>query len=125
MLPQSSRRTLIEKLGDGSDELRRRERLGQKNAVGDALRGPLIGICSGDVEDGKLRVDLSGLPGNFPSPSGSEIPTKATGIEFVASRTAVRTDVPVRANTRNLAPSDGAGSARATRKILRHALGVF
>jgi hypothetical protein len=31
----------------------------------------------------------------MPRPSGSEIPVKTTGIEFVACRTALRTEVPL------------------------------
>ncbi len=57
----------IEKLGNGSDELGRRERLGQKNAVGNAVRGPLIGRRARHVDDWKCRVDLSGLFADLPS----------------------------------------------------------
>jgi len=31
------------------------------------VRGPLVGMCSGDVEDGKFRVDLSGSLRDFPA----------------------------------------------------------
>ena len=50
----------------GSDKLRWRKWLGQKNAIRNALRGPPVG-CSGDVEDGKGRVDLSGPLRDLPS----------------------------------------------------------
>ena len=43
------RRTGIEKLGNGCDKLGRRERLGQKEAVRDAMRGPLVGTGTGHV----------------------------------------------------------------------------
>jgi hypothetical protein len=61
------RRPAIEKLGNGGDKLCRGERFCQKDTVGNALCRPLIGMCSGDVDDWKIRVDLSGLPGDFPS----------------------------------------------------------
>src|ERR1700737_977362 len=51
----------------GGDKLRWRKWLGQKNAVRNALRGPPVGMCSGDVEDGKGRVDLSGPLRYLPS----------------------------------------------------------
>src|ERR1700709_535115 len=51
----------------GSDKLRWSKWLGQKNAIRNALRGPPVGMCSGDVEDGKGRVDLSGALGYLPS----------------------------------------------------------
>lgn len=40
---------LIEKLRDRVDQLRRRERLGQQNAVRNALRVPFVGVRSRDV----------------------------------------------------------------------------
>ena len=43
------------------------ERLGQKNAVGNAVRGPLIGRRARHVDDWKCRVDLSGLFADLPS----------------------------------------------------------
>jgi hypothetical protein len=49
------------------DQLGRSEWLGQQNAVGHAARSPLVGMGSGDVDDGKFRVDLSGLPGDLPA----------------------------------------------------------
>jgi hypothetical protein len=61
------RRCSVEKLGDGGDELRGRERLGQKDAVGDTVRGPLVGRSAGHVNNRKRRVDLSGLPSDFPA----------------------------------------------------------
>jgi hypothetical protein len=59
--------TGIEKLGNGGDELRGRERLGQKDAVGNAVRTIFVGAGAGHVNDGKIRVDLSGKPGDFPT----------------------------------------------------------
>src|ERR1700737_583849 len=56
----------IQKLRDRRDKLGRSERLGQENAGGHAARSPLIGMGGGDVDDGKFRVDLPGLPGDFP-----------------------------------------------------------
>jgi hypothetical protein len=61
------RRTGIEKLGNGCDKLRWRERFGQKNAVGDTICGPFVGTCCGHVDDGEGRVDLSGVSRYFPS----------------------------------------------------------
>ena len=57
----------IEKLGNGGDELRWRERLGQKDAVGNAVRTILVGVGAGHINDGKSRVDLSGLLCDFPA----------------------------------------------------------
>src|ERR1700716_1953169 len=51
----------------GSDKLRWRKWLGQKNAIRNALRGPPVGMCTSDVEDGKGRVDLSGPLRDLPS----------------------------------------------------------
>src|ERR1700693_3804040 len=51
----------------GSDKLRWRKWLGQKNTIRNALRGPPVGMCTGDVEDGKGRVDLSGPLRDLPS----------------------------------------------------------
>lgn len=51
----------------GGDKLRWPEWLGQKNAVRNTLRGPLVGVCCGDVEDGKAWVDLSRPLRNLPS----------------------------------------------------------
>jgi hypothetical protein len=61
------RRTGIEKLGNGGDQLRWRERFGQKNTMRDAVRGPLIGCRAGHVNDGESGVDLSGLLGHSPT----------------------------------------------------------
>jgi hypothetical protein len=59
--------TRVEQLRDGSDKLGRGEGLGQKNAVGDAVRGPLLGCGPGHVDDGKGRLDLSCLPCDIPA----------------------------------------------------------
>jgi hypothetical protein len=61
------RRPDVEKIGNGRDKLRWRERLGQKDAVGNAVRCPLVGRSASHVNDGKGRVDLSGLPRDFPA----------------------------------------------------------
>src|SRR5258707_10078942 len=45
--PLRCRRAAIEKLGNGYDKLGWRERLGQKEAVRDAMRGPLVGTGAG------------------------------------------------------------------------------
>lgn len=57
---------LIEKLRDRVDQLRRRERLGQQNAVRNALRVPFVGVRSRDVNYWKPRLDRSGAPGDLP-----------------------------------------------------------
>ncbi len=31
------------------------------------MRGPFVGAAAGHVYDGKIRIDLSGVLGNFPS----------------------------------------------------------
>jgi hypothetical protein len=50
----------IEKLGNGGDKLRWRERFGQENAARDTICGPLVGTCGGHIDDGECRLDLSG-----------------------------------------------------------------
>ena len=45
-------RSGIHKLGHRGDKLCRREWLGQKDAVGNALRGPLVGMSASHVDDG-------------------------------------------------------------------------
>src|SRR5258708_2226454 len=52
------RRSRVEKLRNGRDKLRWRERLLQKDAFGYALRSPLIGSRPGHVDYGKFRIDL-------------------------------------------------------------------
>jgi hypothetical protein len=73
----------IEKLRNGGNELCRRERCSQKDAVGNAPRGPFIG-GAGHVDDREGRVDFSGLPCDFPPihraeqiDSGDECPVMA------------------------------------------------
>jgi hypothetical protein len=63
----SYRRPGIEKLGNGGEKLRWRERFGQENAARDAICGPLVGTCGGHIDDGECRVDLSGQFRDFPS----------------------------------------------------------
>jgi len=60
-------RARIEKLGNGGHELGGRERLGQKDAVGNAVRTILVGVGAGHVNDGKIRVDLPGFLRDFPT----------------------------------------------------------
>jgi hypothetical protein len=60
-------RSGIHELGHRGDKLCRREWLGQKDAVGNALRGPLVGMSAGHVDDRKPRVDFSRLPPDFPT----------------------------------------------------------
>src|ERR1700730_4890321 len=60
-------RTMSNDRGNGSDKLRWHKWLGQKTAVGNTLRGPPVGMCCGDVENGKGRVDLSGQLRDLPS----------------------------------------------------------
>src|SRR6476620_11655585 len=61
------RRPGIEKLGNGGDKLRWCERFGEENAVGNTIRGPLVGICRRHVDDGEGRVDLPGVSRDFPA----------------------------------------------------------
>jgi hypothetical protein len=60
-------RSGIHKLGHRGDKLCRREWLGQKDAVGNAPRGPLVGMSASHVDDGKLGVDFPGLPRDLPT----------------------------------------------------------
>jgi len=53
----------IDKLRDGSDELRSRERLRQHDAVRDTLGRPIIGLPSAHVNDRKVGVDFSRVSG--------------------------------------------------------------
>ena len=56
------RRSGIEELRNGGDQLRGRERLFQKDAIG-TPRGPFVGAIAGYVDDGKIRIDpLACLP---------------------------------------------------------------
>jgi len=59
-------RSLIEKLGNGGNELRWRERLRQHDAVRDAFGCPIVKIYSAYVNDGKVRVDFSGVSCDVP-----------------------------------------------------------
>ncbi len=61
------RRTRIEKLGNGGDQLRWRERLFEKDAVRHAAHRPLVGTAAGNVDDGKFTVYFSGLFGDLPA----------------------------------------------------------
>ena len=54
--PLRCRRAAIEKLANGCDKLGWRERLGQKEAVRDAMRGPLVGTGTGHVDDGNRSL---------------------------------------------------------------------
>src|SRR3954471_959770 len=58
---------LVEQLRHSRNNLRGRERLGQKNAVGYAVRRPLISSGASHIDDGHLWIDLSGLLGNVPA----------------------------------------------------------
>jgi hypothetical protein len=60
------RRLGVQKLGNGSDKLRWRKWLGQKDAVRNALSGPFISVGTGNIDDRQIRVDRSGAPGNIP-----------------------------------------------------------
>jgi len=61
------RRSRVEKLRNGRDKLRWRERLLQKDAFGYALRSPLIGSRPGHVDYGKFRIDLPEPSRDFPA----------------------------------------------------------
>jgi hypothetical protein len=66
--PVSRRRaTHVEKIRNRGDKLRRRERLLQENAVGNAARRPAADRCAGDVDDRKGRVDFPGLLCDLPA----------------------------------------------------------
>ena len=47
--------------------MRRRERLGEKDAVGDALGGPIFGGLAGHVDDRHIGLVLSRMPGYGPA----------------------------------------------------------
>jgi hypothetical protein len=74
----------IEKLGNGGDKLGRRKRLGQKDAVGNPLRAPIVCTVAGHVDGGKFRVDLSGALGDLPAvhPVSPEISVGHQRAEF-------------------------------------------
>src|SRR6478609_6360121 len=57
----------IEKLRKRGDKLRRRERLGHENAVGNAARSPFVFPDARHVNDGKFGIELPGVPGDFPA----------------------------------------------------------
>jgi len=59
-------RARIEKLRNSSDELRWRERLRQHDAVRDAPGCPIVSLCSGHVNDGKVRIDFSSVSCDVP-----------------------------------------------------------
>jgi hypothetical protein len=61
------RRARIEKVGNGCNELGWRKRLLKKDAIGDAMCGPLVAVSASDVDDGEIRVDLPGLSCDLPS----------------------------------------------------------
>jgi hypothetical protein len=54
-------RSLIEKLGNGGNELWWRERLRQHDAVRDAFGCPIVSVFSAHVNNGKVRVDFSSV----------------------------------------------------------------
>src|SRR5258708_7164562 len=57
----------IEKLGNGRDKLRWRERLGQEDAVGYAMGWPFGCMAAGHIDNWEFRVDLSGSLRDFPT----------------------------------------------------------
>ena len=57
----------IEKLRHGCKKLRWRERLGQHDAVGNAFGCPIVGVFSAHVNNGKVRIDFSGVSGDIPA----------------------------------------------------------
>src|SRR5947207_8921626 len=59
--------TGIEKVGDCGHKLRGRERFWQHDAIGYALRGPIIGTHPAHVDDRKSSVDFSDPPRDFPT----------------------------------------------------------
>ncbi len=85
--PLRFRRPVNEKLGNGGDKLRWRERLFQKDAVRNAKRGPLVRTAAGHVDNGESRINLSGLAnGRFnPRASASGCRTLAFGLSLARS----------------------------------------
>src|SRR5258705_13861492 len=65
--PLRFRRPVNEKLGNGGDKLRWRERLLQKDSVRNTMRGPLVGASTCHIDDREFRIDFSGVPGDFPA----------------------------------------------------------
>jgi hypothetical protein len=57
----------IKELRNGGDKLSWRKRLRQHNAIRDALRSPVFEVLAAHVNDGKIGVDFSGVPGNVPA----------------------------------------------------------
>jgi len=57
----------IQQLGNGGDELRRREGLGEKDAIGNSLRRPFVGAVAGHVDDRQIRLVLPRMPGDGPA----------------------------------------------------------
>src|SRR3954447_25674791 len=57
----------VEKLGNGSDKLRWRERLLQHDAVGHSRCRALCAARPADVDDRNFSTDHSGVAGNFPT----------------------------------------------------------
>src|ERR1700694_1728831 len=64
---RSWRATGVEKLGNGSDKLRGRERLGQQDAVGHAMGWPFGCVAASHIDNWEFRVDLSGFLRDFPT----------------------------------------------------------
>ena len=64
---RGSLRPRVQELRDGGHELCRRKRLFEQDAVGDAMRGPLIGSRPRHIDDGKSRVYFPDLPCQFPT----------------------------------------------------------
>jgi hypothetical protein len=63
--PLARRRTDVEQLGNSGDKLRRRERLGQQNAVRDALRCPILGAVRTHIDDQEVEFHLSRMTRNL------------------------------------------------------------
>jgi hypothetical protein len=61
------RATGVDKLGNGSDKLGGRERLGQQDAVGHAMGWPFGGVAASHIDNWEFRVDLSGFLCDFPT----------------------------------------------------------
>src|SRR6202166_4671699 len=62
-----NRLSSIEKLGNGRDKLRWRERLGQEDAVGYAMGWPFGCMAAGHIDNWEFRVDLSGSLRHLPT----------------------------------------------------------
>ena len=67
MLHSFMGRVPLLKVRHGCHKLRRRERFREHDAVRRAFGGLICGGVPAHINEGKCRVDLSGVPGSFPN----------------------------------------------------------